>query len=339
MDAMSLIFSFCGGMIGAIFGPVTTFIVVGFTGLLGVIAVIAGSSFDWIGTIALGPLFGPHVAFVGGVAAAAYAAKVKKLESGKDIVTPLISIKSPMVLIVGGIFGSAGYLMNAAFLQYFPGKFDSIAFTIVILALIGKTIFGEFGISGIVGQTPDEIKAIGGRFHVNSPNQWLPYLSTGTEKALVALSVGGGSAYVTAVMLQNPETAGVAAFVGFFMSAASLLWLITGFAIPVTHHMTLCASYAVLVSGGSILWGITGALIAAFAADFLAQVFLLYGSDTHVDPPSMGIAVTSLLILSIFPALSLTNSPIVMGIVVVLIAFKIARDSAVQSASYKDAKS
>lgn len=317
MDSMNIVFSVCGGMIGAILGPITTFIIVGFAGVAGVIATISGSSFDWIGTVALGPIFGPHVAFVGGVAAAAYAKKIGSLETGKDIVTPLLSLKKPSVILVGGIFGSAGYIVNDLFLIFFPGKFDSIAFTIVIMAIIGKVLFGEAGLSGIYGSTPKEIKEIGGRFSSKSSIQWLPYLSTGFEKLLAAVSFGGASAYVTSIMLQNPDTAGVAAFVGFFMSAASLLWLINGFAIPVTHHITLCASYAVVASGGSIVWGLIGAIIATFVADFLAQAFLLYGSDTHVDPPSMGIAVTSLLLLTVFPAVNLTNSMIVIGIVVV----------------------
>jgi hypothetical protein len=61
---MSVLFSVFGGLIGAIFGPLTTFIVVGFVGLAGVIATISRSTFDWIGIVALGPIFGPHVAFV-----------------------------------------------------------------------------------------------------------------------------------------------------------------------------------------------------------------------------------------------------------------------------------
>jgi hypothetical protein len=83
MNSMNLLFSVFGGMIGAIFGPITTFIVVGFVGLAGVIATISGSTFDWIGLVALGPIFGPHVAFVGGVAAAAYAKKLVVLNQEK----------------------------------------------------------------------------------------------------------------------------------------------------------------------------------------------------------------------------------------------------------------
>lgn len=331
MDSANLIFSVCGGMVGAILGPITTFIIVGFTGIAGVIATISGSSFDWIGTVALGPIFGPHVAFIGGVAAAAYAKKIGSLETGKDIVTPLLSLKKPSVILVGGVFGSLGYILNDLFLRFFPGEFDSIAFTIVIMAFIGKVLFGDEGLSGIYGLTPKEVKEIGGRFSSKSAIQWLPYLSTGFEKLLAAVSFGGASAYITYLMLQNPDTAGVAAFVGFFMSAASLLWLINGFAIPVTHHITLCASYAVVASGGSIIWGITGAIIATFAADFLAQAFLLYGSDTHVDPPSMGIAVTSLLLLTIFPATGLTNSIIVIGVVAVGCLFLIIKQETRES--------
>jgi hypothetical protein len=305
MDALTLLFSFCGGVIGAVFGPVTTFVAAGCVGLLGIIAAISGVKFDWIGVVSLGPVFGPHIAFVGGVGAAAFAGRKGYLETGKDIIKPLISLKKPTVLIVGGVFGLLGYMLNSLVTYLFPGKIDSIGLTIVTLGIVGKVIFGKEGVKGIIGSVPEETKAAGGRYSVNSKGVWLPWMNAALEKTMVGIAAGGGSAYITYVMLQNPETSKVAGFVGFFLSAASLIWLECGHSIAVTHHITLCASYAVVASGGSIIWGFAGALIAAFSADFLAKTFFVYGSDAHVDPPSMGIAFTSLFLLGIFPALRL----------------------------------
>ena len=71
----------------------------------------------FLNATAWGPLFGPHIAFAGGVAAAAYAAKTGKLKSGgKDIVASLMGLNAPDVLLVGGVFGSLGYALLPAVL-------------------------------------------------------------------------------------------------------------------------------------------------------------------------------------------------------------------------------
>jgi hypothetical protein len=58
--------------------------------------------------VAFGPVFGPHIAFAGGVAAAAYAARRGELDDGADIITPLAGLATLDVLLVGGVFGAAG---------------------------------------------------------------------------------------------------------------------------------------------------------------------------------------------------------------------------------------
>src|SRR5690606_1970784 len=62
--------------------------------VLGVVALAAGGGSGMLDTVAFVPFFGPHVAFAGGVAAAAYAARRGGFD-GKDIVTPLASIRRP----------------------------------------------------------------------------------------------------------------------------------------------------------------------------------------------------------------------------------------------------
>ena len=229
------------------------------------------------------------------------------------------------MILVGGIFGALGYLLNFAIASALPGKIDSLALTLTTLAIVGKMIFGEFSIKGIIGTVPEEIKKVGGRFSVRASEKfsetasWIPYQNTALEKTLAAIAIGGACSYLTYIMLQNPATAKVAVFMGFFLSAASLLWLITGHNIPITHQITMCAAYGVVASGGNIIWGIIGAIMGSFAADFFSKAFWVYG-DAHVDLPSLAIAFTSLLLLTVFPMAGFYN----MGYIVPIIIFGLA---------------
>ena len=104
MNFMTLLASFGGGVFGAALGGLPIFVFTGLAVLLGAAAILGGSSFDFISNVAFGPVFGPHVAFCGGVAAVAYAAKRVPTERAK--------ISSP-VGRVSGIpqrYWSEGYL-------------------------------------------------------------------------------------------------------------------------------------------------------------------------------------------------------------------------------------
>jgi hypothetical protein len=324
MDLIQLLISFCGGAFGAAIGALASFILVGLTGIFGIVLAAAGVSFNWFGTIPFGPYLGPHVAFAGGAAAAVYARKRGYLASGKDIASGLLSLKKPDVLVVAGLFGMLGYTINYFIGLALPGKLDTVALTVFIVAIIVKVLFGSLGLKEIFGVVPEEVKKLGGRFNVNAPS-WLPWMVTNSEKTIIAIAAGGVSAYVTYMMLQDPATAGVAAFFGFCLSAFSLLWLQFGVSIPVTHHITLVAAYAVVSSGGSLIWGFAGAVIAAFLGDFLSRLFHVYG-DCHVDPPAMAIASGSFLFMAILPLTGLyeMNAYLIAGgIVAVAVLFSV----------------
>jgi hypothetical protein len=316
MTLLGVLLAFCGGVFGAMLGGLLTFILVGFLGLIGIAFICAKIPYDWIGTISFGPFFGPHIAFAAGVAAAAYAKKIKALASGKMITVPLLSLQKLSVLLVGGLFGVFGYIVAFGIGKVLPGKIDGVALTVVISAIVVKVLFsGE-----LFGKVGDEDKKLGGRYSPMAKTAWVSYQSLAWEKTLLAIAVGGLSAYVTYVMLQNPQTAGAAVYVGFCISAASLIFLQFGAPIPVTHHITLCASYGVVASGGNLYWGFAAAIIAAFLGDFLARTFYNYG-DTHVDPPAMAIAVTSFLLLGVGPWIGLYKiQGGIVAIVIVIIA-------------------
>lgn len=295
MDLLSILFAVCGGIFGAALGPLTAFIFVGFTALIGVVLMITGVTFNWMSLIPFGVVFGPHIAFAGGAAAAAYARKKGYLASGKDIAKPLISLKKPDVLLVGGVVGAVGYAINYGINQFMPGKIDTVAFTIVIVALIAKVVFGNLGLQEIFGVVPESIKKAGGRFNVKATGD------AGYEKLIIALAAGGLSTYVTYTMLQNPVTAGASIYVVFTFSILCLLFLEFGLPVPVTHHITLGAAYAVLMTN-SMVWGFAGALLGAILGEYLGKLFYHYG-DTHVDIPALSIASNSFLLFAVFPLL------------------------------------
>lgn len=319
MDMVALLMSFCGGALGAAMGALGAFCFVGIAGLVGIVAVMTGANFDWLGLIPFGIYFGPHISFGGGVAAAAYARKMGYMPVGKDIVKPLISLKKPSVLIIGGIFGILAYIINYWLGLVIPGKIDTVAFTVFLSAIIAKVAFGNDGLGEILGKVPDEIKKIGGRYSVLSDRVWLPWQTTASENTIVGIAAGGCSAYITYMMMQNPATVSVAPFVGFFIGVTSFILMIAGLQIPVTHHIALGASYAVVSSGGSILWGIAGGIIGAFAGDLLAKTFWCYG-DCHVDPPGMSISFTSFLFFTVVPALGLYSDKVITPLIIIIIS-------------------
>ena len=107
-DVMALLLAAGGGFFAAAIGGLHAFIFTGFAVLAGQAILMGGGSGDFLSFVAFGPLFGPHIAFAGGVAAVAYAARTDKEVGGKDIGVPLISLERPDVLLVGAGFGMIG---------------------------------------------------------------------------------------------------------------------------------------------------------------------------------------------------------------------------------------
>ncbi|MDO4554264.1 MAG: hypothetical protein Q4B70_03860, partial [Lachnospiraceae bacterium] len=90
MNLFALVAAFGGGAFGAAIGGLYAFVMTGFMAIAGAVVAMAGGADLAVTSIAFGSYFGPHIAFVGGVAAAAFAANKKKLiDGGADIVSPL----------------------------------------------------------------------------------------------------------------------------------------------------------------------------------------------------------------------------------------------------------
>ena len=305
IDPFWLIAAAAGGFFGAAIGALQSFIFCGLTVLLGVMGVFGNAAATFISFVPFGPVFGPHIAFAGGVAAVAYASR-RGYANGKDIVTPLITLGKIDVLLVGAGFGVLGYLLHAGIsaIPWFGGHTDAVAVTVIISALIARFAFGSSGLTGVqlrpaVGahsglvatsqlsgqarfappDTTDDLPArtapptVTGwaRFAPSETDSWIRYQEQFGQASVLGLFAGGMSAGIALMIVQNfPTAAGLAPTVGFGISAFSLLFLSLGMSVPVTHHMTLiggvaAASFLPLVGGNPVVALVIGAVFGLLA--------------------------------------------------------------------------
>lgn len=286
MDIFALIAAFGGGLIGAYLGALPAFILTGIVALAGAVAAMAGAADVSVGLVAFGVFLGPHIAFAGGVGASAYAGKKKLLGSGSDITSSLNGLGDPMVIIVGGLFGIAGFLINyvislPAVVAVFPT--DTPGFCVIVLGIIARLVFGTSGLTGkFTGSGKREFFSTGKGLAYNV------VLGAG-----IGILTGGLSAF-----LYNSGAA--AAVTGSFpilcfgIAATSLIFTQTGFATPATHHIFYPSSVAAIGFGaafgpaGALAFGIIFGVIGSLLGDFMGKTFNSY-NDTHIDPPAFTI--------------------------------------------------
>ncbi|WP_435361142.1 hypothetical protein [Haloarchaeobius sp. DFWS5] len=324
--------AFAGGVFGAAVGALPAFTLTG-------VLVVVGELYDLgretlatgapdlalTGTLAFGPVFGPHVSFGGGAAAVAYAAKQGYIDTDFDYheaknVTQGLGTRLD-VLLVGGAFGVLGHWLATASAVVAP--WDPVAFGVVASALAHRAVFGYSLVGarrGLLDMTPyerDEPKlaadggaAVDGNTVVDSSaarhtvEPWLPYQYKWPGVAALGLVFGGIGGFLTY------HTASV--FLGFGVSVVLLVYVVAGVAdIPVTHHMTLPAGFVVVAAAGgasspgalaaalplsqAILLGAVAGLVGAVVGE-LGQRVLYAHADTHLDPPAASIIVTTLFI-------------------------------------------
>ena len=310
LDPALLLAAFAGGLFGAAIGGLTAFVFTGFAVLLGVAAGLGGSEFNVLAApdepqgIAFGVVFGPHISFAAGAAAAAFAARRGDLEDGKDIATPLAGLGDPLPLLVGGLFGVGGLVVQ----QLLAGALgavtvvtatDTIALTVFISAVVARLAFGR---TGFFGNLPPQAREID-RFRPGGERVWLGYQEGFLQAAIIGFGSGILGAWIVAAFAQaNPALVELAVPLGFGFSAVSLILLQVGFDCPVTHHMTLpaaVAAAAVLGAGGgplvAVLLGAVAGVVGALLGEVFSRLFLIHG-DTHVDPPANAIWVMATLV-------------------------------------------
>ena len=301
-DLLALLFAAGGGFFGAAIGGLHAFIFTGFTVMAGVVVAMLGGGSGFISTIAFGPVFGPHIAFAGGVAAAAYAARVTKSIAGKDIVTPLVSIERPDALMVGAGFGMLGYVLQRA-IAAIPGfgtTTDSVALTVVISAIIVRLAFGRMSLTGDVPAGRGW-----GRFAPRDDAAWIRYHERFVPLTVLGLMAGLLAAGVTLSIIElYPDAASVAPTLMFGFSAMSLIFLSLGMSFPVTHHITLIAGVGAATflpavgPIGALLIGAICGMLSGWLGEFFSRLLHING-NTHIDPPAAAIWPMTTIILGL----------------------------------------
>ncbi|MFO7846721.1 MAG: hypothetical protein R6V27_09190 [Balneolaceae bacterium] len=322
--------AFAGGAFGAAIGALPAFIFTGFLVMLGEgVKILAGdlssvagfdpSTLEQAGAITdqlgFGPVFGPHISFAGGAAASAYAAKKGYMDTGfpyheaKNIA--YAQGPKPDVLIVGGFFGILGYWITT--LSATVGMpWDPIAVAVVLSALahrlfLGYPVIGEAK-KGVLNMAPfaageqRKIQAEGEKKRRLLVEPWLGHQYKWADVSILGVIVGVLAAFITY------QTGSV--FLPFGISAATLLFLNLGVErIPVTHHISLVGSTAIVAAtggefaehslGAMLLTGALFGWIAALFGELFQRIFFAHG-DTHVDPPAGAIVMGTFLIALLF---------------------------------------
>lgn len=324
-----------GGMIGAALGALPSLSLAGFAIVAGEALRQVGSGggpgnagtvgpFDvsaapldavgLTGTVGFGPVLGPHVAFAGGVAAAAYVGRSQTFDTtfryhqAKQITNSPGS--DPRTLLVGGAFGVLGVLV--ARLAAGAGvPVDPVMLAVVVSAFthrfaLGYPLIGRvWGLDrSVIDMSPFErderwgeagnetSQGTAGRHLVEV---WLPDFYRWESVATLGIAVGLASGYLALV------TGSV--FLAFGIAAASLVFLSLGnYSMPVTHHMALPASIAALAVDADPLIALAFAAVFGLLSGIIGELVqrILYAhADTHLDPPAVAIVVMSLLVTAL----------------------------------------
>lgn len=290
MSIFGIIAAFGGGLVGAYVGAVPAFIMTGVLALVGQLITATGATGDIaVGVMAFSSFIGPNVAFAGGVAAAAYARKTGKLDDGTNLVSALYGLNAPDVLIVGGVFGCIGYILErlVAMAPVIGGGgilgTDTPGIIVFTLGCVARLVFGETGITGkYTGKGPRQ-------YITNVPNEAMMGLGIGIVVSFVAAMIKEG---IDAGTL-NEAALGAYPVFCFGFAAITLVFTVAGTGVPGTHHIFLPAAFGAVtgithfgVWGAflGVVFGVAGSIIGNFAGNTFNS-----HCDSHIDPPAFTI--------------------------------------------------
>lgn len=272
---------------GAYMGALPAFIMTGVMAVVGAAVAMGGGADMTVGFVAFGSYLGPHIAFAGGVAAAAYAGKTKKLGDGTDILSCLNGLADPATLVVGGVFGVVGFLIHYVLGSVLHLNTDLPGFTVFLSAVIARFVFGS---CGLVGKAPAGEKR--------------EYFSGGNGMVcniLLGLGIGTATGFVYQAMVDGGASAaamGTYPVLCFGIAAITLIFAQTGFAMPGTHHIALISALAAVTAGNAIMGPIFG-ILASLTGDFAGKTFNSH-CDSHIDPPAFTIFIFTFIINAVF---------------------------------------
>lgn len=307
MDLFWLIAAAAGGFFGAAIGANVAF---GFTGVLIFVAfgiAMATGSDVGFSYLAFGPVFGPHISFAGGVAAAAYAAKkgrLKETGEGRDLNTALAGLGEPDVLWIGALFGVTGYIINGliGLIPWFSSNTDTVALTVVIQGIIARVAFGKTAPFAWASE-------------LTGNKHWIPWQEKPKQWVTIGLLgglFGAGVATMTyyhAGAILDADTAGIlmanAKTLPFAISALCIFLISWGVTVPVTHHITIIGGLAGVTFFEATQSGILALLLGAVFGVMSAVIAELGNricyspGDTHIDPPAFAIWPSTTIVLVI----------------------------------------
>lgn len=218
-------FAFCGGIFGTLIGGTAAFIFSGLLVLLGSVIIITTGQTFFVDTVAMGPMFAPHIAFVGSVAAASFTS------TPKDTMSARLKEENIMSLLIGGLFGTIGFLIFKIINTIHP-DLDASALSVLVCAILTR----------FISRKPIWCK--------NPP-----------QKSNLTF-IGIWSFAIAILTAQIVKITGIAN-IGWAISAVSLVFLyIDRDNFPVTHHITMIAGMVVLTTNSILIAGIIGALIS-----------------------------------------------------------------------------
>lgn len=287
-----LVLAFLGGMFGAAIGGLLSFVFCGVGAILASTLMLAGypGSAGLVDAwVTWGPFVGPQTAFVGGCWAAGYAKYHAGFHNGRDICKPLASLNRPDVLLVGGIGGAVGALctwlawqlpkMTTACAEKMIDSTNNVALGVTLALIIGRLVVGK---TGVFGKVPANVN----RYEGDANNCWIPWQHSSTNILIYATMIGLTTAVLTYV---NSDMH----LMIFGIMTVLFSFMILGQGVIAGHHYAITAYFAVVMTG-NVAWGLAFALLAGFACDFFAFLFTAHG-DTHIDPPTCGIALCGII--------------------------------------------
>lgn len=263
--------------------------------------VISNLSFD--------ALFAPAIAFTAPIWAGTYAKvrgyiKSDQLSDTQCWVPLLEPFRRVDVLLVGGVGGVIGAIINWFITVYLGIGIDGHACAVFITCITCKIIAGE----GFISPIPVTKKTLGHRFSGTQEQGWLGHLSTASMRYTIAIFCGACFAYAEYLLMLNPITFSYAHTIGFLIGAVGLIFLMMNFTIQVLPPITASACFVVkgmVIAMGNtpevvasispitfMLWGAAGGCIGITACHLLIQLFKAF-SNAYVDPPACGILVAS----------------------------------------------
>lgn len=300
ISILCLLAAFGGGVFAAAIGPLPAFIMTGVFSVAGSVAGMCGAaeaSNILLNYVAFGPFFGPHIAFAGGAAAAAFAKKKGIMENGADIATALAGFNEPGVLMVGGAFGIIGYLFKElVVMNLFAGTIstrlvtDGPGFTVFCSAILARLLFGG--------------KLRTGRAVISKGKVLSTTMLIGFGYSLLV-----GGLYAGAIYAGVPVDAFGGAYptLIFGLAAIGLVFAEMGQPYFGCHHILIISAEAAVQSyaaTGNVYMAAVMAVVFGLITTLIADVagnLINSGTDSHIDPPATAILIMTFAVNAIFP--------------------------------------